>query len=476
MDGKRIGSIAGCGPSGGASGGQAGHGARALQKGRAGSLSDRLDALLTLHPFTRLNAMLEGVAPGGTTSGMGAPLNMAVGEPQLPPPPIVRSTIDAHARDWSRYPLAQGTPEFRAAVRDWLNRRFALPAGLIDAERHVLPVAGTREALFQAALSAVAARADDPACGGRPVVLVPNPVYHVYAGAAAVANAESVFLPATRETGFLPDPSAIDPAVLERTALAYVCSPANPQGAIADLAYLRRWIELASRHRFLVAFDECYCEIYDKAPPPSALQAAAGLTAEEEPLAGLLVFHSLSKRSGAAGLRSGFIAGDPRWVRRQAQLVNYGGVAPPYPILAASTALWRDDGHVAAIRDHYRANFDAAERALKGRFGFYRPEGGFFLWLEVGDGEAAARRLWREAGLRVLPGAYMGRPDAQGRNPGAAYIRIALVHETPVVAAAMARLAAVLERNMAPEADAQPSGPVQDSPARRDEPRRAAAS
>jgi N-succinyldiaminopimelate aminotransferase len=416
-------------------------------------LGDRLDALLTLHPFTRLNTMLDGIAPGAE------PLNMAIGEPQLAPPAIVRAEIDANARDWSRYPVSQGTPAFRAAVRDWLNRRFALPADLIDADRHILPVAGTREALFQMALGAVGGRYDEMAHRGmRPAVLVPNPVYHVYAGAAAVAGAEIVFMPATRETGFLPDPGAVDPAVLERTALAYVCSPANPQGAAADLPYLRRWIELARKHGFSIAFDECYCEIYDRTRPASALQACLGPNGGGEGgrLDNLLVFHSLSKRSGAAGLRSGFVAGDARLIRRQAQLVNYGGVAPPYPILAASTALWRDDAHVEGIRAHYRANFDAAERALKGRFGFYRPEGGFFLWLDVGDGEAAARRLWAEAGLRVLPGGYMSRPDASGRNPGAPYIRIALVHDTPVVAAAMDRLAAVLGRNDQPETPARP--------------------
>lgn len=416
-------------------------------------MSDRLDPLLRLHPFTRLNAMLEGIAPGKALGG--EPVNMAVGDPQLPPPPIVREIIDRHARDWSRYPLAQGTADFRAAVRDWLARRFALPAGLIDPDRNLLPVAGSREALFHIALAAVGARdgaAERP--GERPVVLMPNPVYHVYSGAVSVAGGEPVFLPATRQTGFLPDIAAIDPKLLARTALAYLCSPANPQGAVADLAYLRRWVELARRHGFVMAFDECYCEIYDRRPPPSALQACAAIDGR---LDNVVAFHSLSKRSSAAGLRSGFIAGDAQLLRRHAQLINYGGVAVPYPILAASAALWRDEAHVEGVRAHYRANFDAAERALQGRFGYYRPEGGFCLWLEVGDGEAAARRLWAEAGLRVLPGAFMARPDASGRNPGAPYIRVALVHDTPTVAAAMQRLAAVLERNAPDEPAAEPA-------------------
>jgi aspartate/methionine/tyrosine aminotransferase len=379
---------------------------------------------------------------------------MAVGDPQLPPPPIVREVIDRHARDWSRYPLAQGTPDFRAAAHDWLTRRFALPAALVDPDRNLLPVAGTREALFHIALAAVGAR---DGAAERPAVLMPNPVYHVYSGAAAVAGGEPVFLPATRQTGFLPDIGAIEPKLLARTALAYVCSPANPQGAVADIGYLRRWIELARRHKFVVAFDECYCEIYDRAPPTSALQACAALDVggSSGRLDNVIAFHSLSKRSSAAGLRSGFVAGDATLIRRVAQLINYGGVAIPYPILAASAALWRDESHAAVVRAHYRANVDAAERALKGRFGFYRPEGGFFLWLEVGDGEAAARRLWAEAGLRVLPGGYMSRPDASGHNPGAAYIRVALVHDTPVVEEAMQRLARVLESNAAGDALAQ---------------------
>lgn len=391
--------------------------------------SDRLEPLLQFHPFTRLSALLRDVAPGGPA----APLNLAVGEPQAAVPAAVPEELQRHAALWSRYPLPQGTPEFRSAVADWLGRRYRLPVGMIDPDRHVLPVAGTREALFMMALSAVPQ-------GGRPAVLMPNPFYHVYAGAAAAAGAEPVFLPATRSTGFLPA-TDVAPAVLERAALAYVCSPANPQGAVADRSYLETWIGLARRHGFVLAVDECYAEIYTGRPPPGALEAAAALGGD---LRNLLVFHSLSKRSGVPGLRSGFIAGDERLVSRQAQLINYGGVAVPLPILAASTALWRDETHVEAGRARYVANFAVAERLLGGRFGWQRPAGGFFLWLEVGDGEAAARRLWVEAGLRVLPGAYMARTDAAGDNPGRPFIRVALVHDEATVAAALGRLGAVL--------------------------------
>ena len=407
-------------------------------------LTDRLEPLLRFHPFTRLNALLQDLSPGGS----GTPLLFSVGEPQNAPPPILRAELDRHAALWSRYPQATGTPDFRAAVGDWLMRRYRLPASLIDPDRHLLPAAGSREALFMIALSAVpGSPGQGSGRGGPPAVLIPNPFYHVYAGAAAVAGAEPVFLPATRETGFLPDLDALDRDLLDRTALAYVCSPANPQGAVADLAYLQRWIALARRHDFVVAFDECYAEIYADAPPPGALEACAALDGE---LTNVMVFHSLSKRSGAAGLRSGFVAGDPRLVQRQAQLVNFGGVAPPLPVLAASAALWRDEAHVEAGRARYRENFAVAAEILGDRYGFAKPAGGFFLWLDVGNGEAAARRLWAEAGVRVLPGAYMARPDgspgAGGESsPGDRYIRVALVYDAATTAEGLRRLVAVLD-------------------------------
>ena len=395
--------------------------------------SDRLQSLLTFHPFTRLNSLLQGVKPGGS----GQPLSFAVGEPQMAPPPILGEVLQREFGQWSKYPLAPGTPDFRAAVTDWLVRRYRLPAAMLDPDKHVLPVAGSREALFMIALSAVPERPG----GTRPAVLMPNPFYHVYAGAAAVAGAEPVFLPTTSETGFLPDIDGIPRSVLERTALAYLCSPANPQGAVASVEYLQRWIELARRHDFVIAFDECYTEIYDRVAPAGGLEACARLGTD---LHNVIVFHSLSKRSGVPGLRSGFVAGDERLIQRNAQLINYGGVAVPYPILAASTALWRDEAHVETGRRRYRANFEAASEILGPAFGTTRPAGGFFLWLDVGDGEAAARRLWAEAGIRVLPGAYMGRADARGMNPGQRYIRVALVYETEATGAGLRRLRDVL--------------------------------
>jgi aspartate/methionine/tyrosine aminotransferase len=400
--------------------------------------TDRLEPLLSFHPFTRLNALLQGLQLGG---GRSAPLLFSVGEPQMAPPPFLGEVLARHNELWSKYPLAQGTAEFRSAVADWLNRRYRLPAGMIDPDRHLLPAAGSREALFMIALSAVAAWAGERRSSERPAVLMPNPFYHVYAGAASVAGAEPVFLPATAANGFLPDVEQLPRQLLERTALVYVCSPANPQGAVASLDYLKRWVELGRRHGFVVAFDECYAETYDRLPPPGGLEACAALGGD---LHNVMVFHSLSKRSGVPGLRSGFVAGEARLIQRNTQLINYGGVAVPYPILAASTALWREETHVELGRQRYRANFDAAAAILGNRLGFTRPAGGFFLWLDVGDGEQVARRLWQEAGIRVLPGAYMAQPDTTGVNPGQRYIRVALVYEPATTAEGLRQLADVL--------------------------------
>ncbi len=383
-------------------------------------------AMLTDYPFQRLTTLLGGPATPES-------LVMSIGEPQHAPPSFVADVIAAHAHLWGKYPPLAGTPDYRRACADWLTRRFGLPAGMLDAERQVIPVAGTREALYLIAQTVV-----DP--DARPVVLLPNPFYQVYAGAAAMAGAEPVFVPATAESGFLPDFAALPAATLERAALAYYCTPANPQGAVADAATLRRTVDLARRHGFVLAVDECYSEIWDQAPPAGALGACAALGGGTE---GVVVFHSLSKRSSVPGLRCGFVAGDPDILAAFAHLRSYGGPTVPLPVLAAGAALWRDEAHVDDNRALYRAKLDLAEDLLGGRFGFRRPPGGFFLWLDVGDGERAALTLWREAGIRVLPGAYLAR-DAGGGNPGAAYIRVALVHDLATTRRALSRIAEVL--------------------------------
>jgi N-succinyldiaminopimelate aminotransferase len=400
-------------------------------------MADPFPAFAQFHPFTRLARLLDGIAPPADRT----PLILSIGEPQGTPPDFVAEVLARHEADWGRYPPAHGTPDFRRAVHDWLKLRFRLPDDLLDPDRHILPVAGSREALYMLAQNAVARSSKT-----QPLVLLPNPFYHVYAGAIAASGAEPHFLPATRSNGFMPAVDAIDRGVLARTALVFVCSPSNPQGAIAPRAYLESWIRLAREYNFTIVFDECYSEIWREAIPSGALEAIVSMGVDLEQV---VVVHSLSKRSGAPGLRSGFIAGDAELLARQMQLVNYGGVAVPLPILAASAALWRDETHVEANRARYDGIFAAAAQSLAGQFGYKTPQGAFFAWLEVGDDEAAAKELWAKAGIKVLPGRYMGREGADGHNPGAGFIRVALVHEPAIVADAMTRLRDALDTPVA---------------------------
>jgi N-succinyldiaminopimelate aminotransferase len=393
-------------------------------------LNDRL-TLLADYPFTRLANLLNTVEPGGE------PLIMSIGEPQHEAPTLVGQVLAEAGRQWSKYPPIAGTPEFRQAVKEWLNRRYALPEGLIEADKQILPVAGTREALFQAALLTV----PEAKTGKKPVVLIPNPFYQVYLGGALMAGAEPVLVPAGLKTGFLPDYSALPAEILDRAVLAFICSPANPQGAVADKNYLRRTLALARRHNFVIAADECYSEIYDNQPPPGLLELCAE---DGGSLDNVMIFNSLSKRSSVPGLRSGFVAGDTRLISAFNRLRSYGGAAVPMPILAVSAALWRDETHVVNNRAMYRVKIDIAEKILARRFGFFRPAGGFFLWLNVGDGEQAALEIWRKTGIRVLPGAYLAREGEDGVNPGQPYIRVALVHDTEKTRAALEQLSAAL--------------------------------
>lgn len=387
-------------------------------------VNHRLD-LLTDYPFQRLTDLLGGAATPDSVV-------MSIGEPQHAPPALLPRILHDKAGLWGKYPPANGSVEFRQAVAAWLNRRFKLPEGMIEPDRMVLPVAGTREALYLIAQTVVS-----PADGGeKPLVLLPNPFYQVYQGAAVMAGAEPVFVPGANGAASQPDFSTLPEEILARTQLAYLCSPANPQGSVADLDLLKRTILLARKYGFVLAMDECYSEIWDKAEPAGALEACAALGGSVD---NVVVFHSLSKRSSAPGMRSGFVAGDAKVMALFGRLRSYGGAVTPLPILAAATALWRDEVHVEENRALYRAKLDIAERLLGTRPGFSRPEGGFFLWLDVGDGENAAVELWRQAKIRVLPGKYLARDGAGDR-----FIRVALVHDLDLTEQALTRIAEIL--------------------------------
>ena len=392
--------------------------------------NDILDSLSD-YPFDRLRALLGTTeSPAGMT-----PIHMQIGEPKHAPPEFIEPILTQDMSEWGRYPPPNGTAGLKDAIAAWLEQRYALAADTIDPNQHIAIVSGTREALFMAALLAVPTAKN----GVQPAVLMPNPFYQVYVGAGALARADVVYLPAGSETGFQPNFDQVPEADLARVALAYINTPANPQGSVATLDQLKNAIGHARRNDFVLAVDECYSEIYTGAKPPGLFDACRGLGGDA-PFKNTLVFHSLSKRSNVPGLRSGFVAGDPDLIRLLLRLRQYGGAQVPLPVMNASAALWRDETHVEDSRALYQAKFDLALEMLDGKFGAFRPGGGFYLWLDVGDSEAATYKLWTEAGLRVLPGAYLARDNADGTNPGAAYIRMALVHDLDTTRDAIARL------------------------------------
>lgn len=368
-------------------------------------------ASLPDYAFPRLRKLLDAHAPGGT------PVAMTIGEPRHPIPDFIGEILAQHVGGFGIYPPNDGTPELLAAISAWIKRRFEVDV----TQDRIMALNGTREGLFNAALAV----APETKNGKRPVILMPNPFYQVYAVAALMTGAEPIYVPASAETNFLPDYEALSPEILDRVTIAYLCSPANPQGAVASPDYIARLLALAEKHDFRVFFDECYSEIWRDTPPVGALQVAQQLGADPERVA---IFHSLSKRSNLPGLRSGFVATGPQSMARIRQLRAFSGAPLPLPIQRVSEAVWADEAHVQASLALYQAKFRMADEVFSGLQQRVAPEGGIFLWLQVpgGDGEAAALKLWQETGVRVLPGAYLSR-DTDAGNPGKAYVRVALV-------------------------------------------------
>lgn len=373
------------------------------------------------YAFQRLRGLLAGISPGGD------PVVMTVGEPRHPFPDFVAPIINDTMAQLGKYPPNEGTPALLSAISGWLSRRHAIE---VEPDR-ITSLNGTREGLFNAAL----ALCPEVKNGAMPAILIPNPFYQVYAAAAAAVGAEPVFVAATTETGHLPDYASLDPEILAQTAIAYICSPANPQGSVASVAYLERLIELAEQHDFLIFADECYSEIYRDVPPPGALAVADRMGLADR----VVMFNSLSKRSSLPGLRSGFAAGGAAQIGLLRQLRSFSGAPVSLPAQAVSAAAWADEAHVIANRALYRRKYAIADRILGNVPGYAGPEGGFFLWLPVEDGEDAARSLWREAGIQVLPGAYLSR-EVDGQNPGKSYIRVALVASEDETERALDRL------------------------------------
>jgi N-succinyldiaminopimelate aminotransferase len=398
-------------------------------------------AELQAYPFERLATLKAGVVSPAHL----AHIPLSIGEPKHAPPDFVLQVLRDSLAGLGQYPSTVGLPELRAACARWLERRFNLGANRVGLEA-VLPVNGTREALFAFAQAVI-----DPtrrATADRPLVAMPNPFYQIYEGAALLAGATPYFFETPTDNGFLPDLDAIPAAVWDRVQLLYLCSPGNPSGAVMSIDQLRRAIELANKHDFIIASDECYAELYaDEAnPPPSLLNAA--LAAGHANFERCVVFHSLSKRSSLPGLRSGFIAGDPSVLRDFLLYRTYHGCAMPVPTQLASIAAWNDDEHVKANRALYREKYARVLPILSPHLEVTQPAGGFYLWPNVGSDDAAfTRELFARQNVTVVPGSYLARTtrhgliDSSGSNPGAGRVRISLVANIDDCVTAAGRIA-----------------------------------
>ena len=374
-------------------------------------------ALSQLHPypFEKLRRLKQGITPPPQLDHIA----LSIGEPRHPSPHFVTENLIAHTHLLSNYPATRGSDALREAISQWLGQRFQLPVP--DPHSQVLPVNGTREALFAFAQCVVDRQASNP------LVLMPNPFYQIYEGAALLAGAKPLYMNCLAQNNFLPDLDAVSEQQWRDCQLIYICTPGNPTGALMDMAYLQRLIELAQRHDFIIASDECYSEIYldEDHPPPGLLQAAARMGVDD--YRQCMVFHSLSKRSNLPGLRSGFVAGDADIIRQFLLYRTYHGCAMPPATQTASAAAWQDEQHVIENRKQYRQKFDVVVDMLSATLRPVRPDAGFYLWARTDDSDTEfSRRLYAEQNITVLPGQYLSRRVDQ-INPGEHYIRMALV-------------------------------------------------
>ena len=368
------------------------------------------------YPFEKLRALLGAVTPNPDKR----PIALSIGEPKHKSPEFVAKALADNLDQMAVYPTTAGIPALREAIANWCERRFSVPAGWLDAAKHVLPVNGTREALF-AFTQTVVNRADNG------LVVSPNPFYQIYEGAAFLAGATPHYLPCLAEHGFNPDFDAVSADVWDRCQILFLCSPGNPTGALIPLDTLKKLIALADKHDFVIAADECYSELYfDEATPPAGLLSACAELGRHN-FKRCVVFHSLSKRSNLPGLRSGFVAGDADILKAFLLYRTYHGCAMPVQTQLASIAAWSDEEHVRANRTLYREKFDAVLEILSPVMDVQRPDGGFYLWPNVGTDDAKfCRDLFVTEHVTVVPGSYLSR-DVDGFNPGAGRVRMALV-------------------------------------------------
>jgi N-succinyldiaminopimelate aminotransferase len=368
------------------------------------------------YPFEKLAALKQGITPPAGKRHIA----LSIGEPAHATPHLIQETLLTHLHGLSNYPTTKGLAELRQTIAAWLTRRFRLAEGLLDPETQILPVSGTREALFSFAQCLIDRTAD-------PIVVMPNPFYQIYEGAALLAGAEPYFLNTVEANAYLPDFEAVPESVWRRCQLLYICTPGNPSGAVMPRETLTRLLELAEKYDFVIASDECYSELYDdeSSPPPGLLEAAFAIGNTE--FKRCVVFHSLSKRSNTPGLRSGFVAGDAAILHDYFKYRTYHGAAMPLPTQHASIQAWRDEKHVIENRRLYREKFAAVIDILGDTAQLNQPPAGFYLWMKTPiDDTEFAQQLFAQQNVTVLPGSYLSR-DFQGLNPGRNHVRIALV-------------------------------------------------
>ncbi|NAO50754.1 succinyldiaminopimelate transaminase [Pseudomonas syringae] len=391
--------------------------------------------LLQPYPFEKLRALLAGVTPNPEKR----PVALSIGEPKHRSPDFVAKALADNLDQMAVYPTTLGIPALREAIAGWCSRRFGVPQGWIDPARNVLPVNGTREALF-AFTQTVVNRSDDG------LVISPNPFYQIYEGAAFLAGAQPHYLPCLSENGFNPDFDAVSPDIWKRCQILFLCSPGNPTGALIPVETLKKLIALADEHDFVIAADECYSELYfdEQTPPPGLLSACVELGRKD--FKRCVVFHSLSKRSNLPGLRSGFVAGDAEILKAFLLYRTYHGCAMPVQTQLASIAAWNDEEHVRANRDLYREKFAAVLDILSPVLDVQRPDGGFYLWPNVGTDDAAfCRDLFVDQHVTAVPGSYLSR-EVDGVNPGAGRVRLALVASLAECIEAAERIRAFLSK------------------------------
>ena len=386
------------------------------------------------YPFEKLAQLKAGITPPDNLRHIA----LSIGEPRHAAPAFIKDILHSSIDGLSSYPLTKGMPELREAIATWLTQRFNLQSNSLNPEKHILPVNGTREALFAFA-QAVIDRKDNP------LIVMPNPFYQIYEGAAFLSGAKPFFLNCIEENGFIPDFDAVDDSIWSHCQLLYICSPGNPSGAVINIPTLQKLIELAEKHNFIIAADECYSEIYfDEQNPPAGLLQAAQQAGHHD-FKRCVVFHSLSKRSNLPGLRSGFVAGDADILQQFFKYRTYHGCAMSPPYQLASIAAWNDETHVKENRRLYTQKFDAVTKILNPVLDIQYPDAAFYLWLKTPIDDAEfARQLFEQQNITVLPGSYLSR-ESNGQNPGQNRVRIALVAELDECIEAARRICAFVE-------------------------------